>query len=548
MSCVQSSVIPTTICDNCFKPEAPFKCARCKLINYCTKACQTAAWKTHKLICAEQGSAIDVYTKVDAQGFSKVHYAALFQRPESIPVELHDLFEKALSKHGCTPNQLAALTAEPPQTTSVYLEGGDQPLTQNQYRELTGNYFHPDIYMLPEEVIEFYQQPFNIEDCDDCLSSKNEQERAVIERYKVHQPQLVIAPEPPMNRGLKTLTDIDEEEIICRFGGQTTRHPTKNHLGNLENIELAGTCYHLDQTRYSGAGRFSNEGPPNARVVVIKEENLPPSCCLRANRPIKAGEFIYWEYGCTHYLKFKKYYLSPANENTLNQFCRTKLRTPNDYFNITQETEGAIGHDYFMFQYLLHTPTVFFALHLNGALNPKTSLIFFKNPKINQKLESLTMSIHPTGRIDALEKFAQIQDNPPLCQAIYAMRSINGLAFVLFCMITLESDMTPSDISHYVTIANLFDQFYNYVNLDLQDRDEEIEGEQKGEKEKFDFLPIIEKYAQMPESMRKKEFLEDLLDYLSINGEGRTTKMDEIIALKNHISTLSLVTPKQINR
>ena len=40
------------LCDYCSKPMLfPFVCARCRVVTYCHKACQTEAWKTHKKEC-----------------------------------------------------------------------------------------------------------------------------------------------------------------------------------------------------------------------------------------------------------------------------------------------------------------------------------------------------------------------------------------------------------------------------------------------------------------------------------------------------------------
>ncbi len=42
-------------CAHCERPLASrFLCARCKLTAYCSKPCQTAAWKTHKLQCVSK--------------------------------------------------------------------------------------------------------------------------------------------------------------------------------------------------------------------------------------------------------------------------------------------------------------------------------------------------------------------------------------------------------------------------------------------------------------------------------------------------------------
>lgn len=543
MSSVQPSVSPPPICDNCLKTPTQAKCGRCQLISYCSKECQTTAWKAHhRLICAPQGSASQVYTNPDSQGFSKVDYAALFQRPHSIPQKLHELFEKVLSKHGCTPNQFAALTAQPAQMTTAYLEGQPTPLTQDQYRGLTGHSFHPNVFMLPQEVIEFYQSPFKMCGSAIGLTSTKIVDKVVIDLHRTQPPQLKIAPEPPMQKGLKTSTDIKEGNIICRYEGQLTKHPINNHLGVLDNLKVPGTSYHLDQTRFSGVARFANEGTPNAILVEILEENLPPSFGLRAIRDIKAGEFIYWDYGSTHHQKHKKYHLSASNETILDQFCRTHLQTGQDYFKIERELST---REFYLLNYLISTPNVFFALHLNGALNPNTSLEYFSHPLVNQRLESMESCIYPIGRITALKNLAKIQDNQPLSQAVYAMRSTNALAFNIFCIMILDNETSPHDIPHYHAIADMFDNFYNYVNLDLQDRDEEVKGEQI---EQYDYFPIIQQYAQIPASIRKKNYLDQLLKYLFCRGEGRTTKMEEIKVLNGLVEYLSVLKPGQITR
>ena len=38
-------------CAACGKTGAKKCCSRCKRVWYCSKDCQTAAWKTHKLVC-----------------------------------------------------------------------------------------------------------------------------------------------------------------------------------------------------------------------------------------------------------------------------------------------------------------------------------------------------------------------------------------------------------------------------------------------------------------------------------------------------------------
>jgi hypothetical protein len=43
------------LCDYCAKPMLfPYVCARCRVVTYCQRACQTEAWKTHKKECVEK--------------------------------------------------------------------------------------------------------------------------------------------------------------------------------------------------------------------------------------------------------------------------------------------------------------------------------------------------------------------------------------------------------------------------------------------------------------------------------------------------------------
>lgn len=544
MSIIQPFGKPENNCDYCFQPGARAQCGRCKLISYCSKECQSLAWKTHhKLICAPKGSPEAIYINEDNRGFSKVHYAALFHRNQSLPEPLYRHFATAQCKHGCTPDELAALTAKPPQETTVFLEGRVQPLSQDEYRALTGNWFHPNVYMCPEEVVEIFQKPLKLSS-DYNLSIQNESDAEVIARHKANPPDLVIAPEPLMGNGLKTLTEIDSGEVICRFGGELTSRKTRSHLANLDNVNLEDTPFTFDQTRYSGVGRFANEGPPNAVFIPIYENNLPPSFCLRAIRTINVGEFIYWDYGPSHPLKQKKYYLTPVSENKLDLFCRTRIQATHDYFDILNKGKTSAGKgDYFLMQYLIATPRVFFALHLNGALNAEHSLEFFKHPVVNKRIEQVQITVTTSGRIAALENLARMQNNQSLCKALHSIQTVNAFAFNFFCIL-LDNTTSPDDIPHYYTIANIFDKLYQYANLDLHDRDDE-------EKEAYDFFPLLQEYVQIPVAIRKENIIGSLLMTLIAKGEGKlgkSTKIAELQLVKKLFSSLCLLKANQVTR
>ncbi|TRM61850.1 hypothetical protein BD626DRAFT_500736 [Schizophyllum amplum] len=53
--------MPTVTCFYCQKKTSDAKrCSRCRLVNYCSKACQTASWKaTHKNSCKPHASLVD---------------------------------------------------------------------------------------------------------------------------------------------------------------------------------------------------------------------------------------------------------------------------------------------------------------------------------------------------------------------------------------------------------------------------------------------------------------------------------------------------------
>lgn len=44
----------TKPCANCFAPNAPCRCSRCKLVRYCNAACQTRYHPIHKLECIDE--------------------------------------------------------------------------------------------------------------------------------------------------------------------------------------------------------------------------------------------------------------------------------------------------------------------------------------------------------------------------------------------------------------------------------------------------------------------------------------------------------------
>lgn len=50
--CLPLRTIPEMkICDQCKKINTPKKCARCTLVRYCNRECQTSHWSSHKIDC-----------------------------------------------------------------------------------------------------------------------------------------------------------------------------------------------------------------------------------------------------------------------------------------------------------------------------------------------------------------------------------------------------------------------------------------------------------------------------------------------------------------
>ena len=48
---------PCISCDSCGKPQAKLMCSRCQRVYYCSRECQTTAWKhQHKSICVPSGN------------------------------------------------------------------------------------------------------------------------------------------------------------------------------------------------------------------------------------------------------------------------------------------------------------------------------------------------------------------------------------------------------------------------------------------------------------------------------------------------------------
>jgi len=41
----------STDCAHCTEPDAPNRCAGCRAVSYCGRACQKAAWPAHKVQC-----------------------------------------------------------------------------------------------------------------------------------------------------------------------------------------------------------------------------------------------------------------------------------------------------------------------------------------------------------------------------------------------------------------------------------------------------------------------------------------------------------------
>lgn len=60
-------------CGQCNKPidiEKASKCGKCRLVRYCSKECQTTAWKTHKQICKEPEQV--TYIQVDGDAIERI--------------------------------------------------------------------------------------------------------------------------------------------------------------------------------------------------------------------------------------------------------------------------------------------------------------------------------------------------------------------------------------------------------------------------------------------------------------------------------------------
>jgi MYND finger len=66
---------PSGRCAHCLREAAAKKCARCKAVRYCSKECQTAAWKAHKKECkapAADGSAAAAGASANSANSGKV--------------------------------------------------------------------------------------------------------------------------------------------------------------------------------------------------------------------------------------------------------------------------------------------------------------------------------------------------------------------------------------------------------------------------------------------------------------------------------------------
>jgi hypothetical protein len=136
-------------CNHCDTHAAAFKifsrCGRCRVVKYCSSACQKAAWPEHKKFChtpiaaseeeqqavrarMKSGSAVPSCPGIIAGMFlqrefflrsGKRHSAISGEAPSYSVFELPDHFELAWPMHDLLPNELAPLNAVFPVKTTM---------------------------------------------------------------------------------------------------------------------------------------------------------------------------------------------------------------------------------------------------------------------------------------------------------------------------------------------------------------------------------------------------------------------------------------------
>lgn len=386
----------TPLCHQCYQKPGISKCGQCRLISYCSKECQTIAWKAdHKFWCTLDPNKIqEPHPKT---GIPKALYFAAHGVWESLPAEIQALAnQKMQTPHGLySPEEVCAL-AQPVPTqglTSFVLEeeGIERTLTQEEYHERFGTYFIDGIQMTGMNVIYYMQkQHLRLSDCN--IKITKPAHKTITQKLIENSQQLVVKKESKATGwGLYTKTRLEKGDPICCFGGELLMNPPKCHQATSDNYNVGfsdGMTMTLNQTRFTGWGRSANDGPPDAVVGSLSDPTSPHSehlAILIASKTIEPEQPIHLYYGSRHSIRTNFYSLDQMGYEELVAFCHRHLTTKAHWKETTRAFMNPKSDTHFsaMMQYILTTPKALIPLLLNKVIHPTQLLNLLNNPGID---------------------------------------------------------------------------------------------------------------------------------------------------------------------
>ncbi len=521
-------------CDHCNKEGPKSNCGRCKLVKYCGAECQKAAWKAqHQCMCVAKTDPLNTKAYLSsAQGkpFAPIHYAALFGKWEMMPSEIQAHYRTAATKEGATPEDFHNLTADSQEgITSAYVEGRENPLTQEEYHALTGTWYRNGPKMSSRDVLKFYENPLRSPKSSD-LSGKNPTHTAVFERFNQNPPRIALIQESPvMGKGLRADESICEGEVVCSFGGELKMAPSvsMNDI-RLNVLFMNEQTMSLQLAKYTNLGAFSNDGPPNCMIAHIFHRGLPPSAILRARCPINKGEFLHWNYGGEHPIKLAAYSLTGEGEAKVRSFCEEKLQTAQGYQSMRSVlVQARETYEQEMLLYLLATPQVLLEFVLKGVLDPKKLRSFLKSPEVRAHLQINRIIIDENTYQRVLSQLAKISQNEE-CKAVL-LRQFGHLTFIPLYWLIEDLSAASFDrkfLQNYLDKAQIFDA----PNRFAYDFSSAPEG---------GWDRLLDAYAELPAPL-KNTVISQYLNMLASDEKFVGNHPDKVDQLKNLAKAFSL--------
>lgn len=314
------------ICAECAgSKEKLLLCGQCKQIHYCSAECQKIAWKMHKLVCGKpEGTA-------DTSGLTLAkwsEFCGLSERPQPVLPGLDD--RVCLWDDG---------------------QGQVEWMTQQIFHERTGKWYSPTPLFTQPAWLKMH------------VFAESPSEK-VLAFPPDEAPQVAIFDQGELGLGLKARGDIQEGELICRYGGiGVVRNPNQpvSYEYLLNNFNLTSELS-FDGSKICAPGAFINEGPPNCEMVQVKgKEGSPAQFVVKALRTIKKGEILYLHYGSDHPIKHGKYLLGTEEY----KLVKSQIRKVTDLFPKVSDSR----YKQVMAQWVLSTPYVLIKLLLEDHLD-----------------------------------------------------------------------------------------------------------------------------------------------------------------------------------